>query len=266
MKQARRQELKTNELSVYLRQIYEWLNDHSTQVIWGVVIAAAILVIALYARQRAHAKREAGWQEYEAIRKLNPLEDEAAIARAQDLVAEYGDQRPLGIFGRETLARMLYVKGMQLDPLSESEEQIELLKQSKAAYQDMLEAASDDDSAVQRAHVALAAIEESLAIHGQGRPEEARKHYEALTRAEPALFGDLAKQQLQTLEDRLADLPMVATRPAAEPETEAVSEAEPETAEAPAEPAAETPPAPPETAPGEPSPAPAEPAASRPEG
>ena len=47
MKQTRRKELKTNELSVYLQQIYEAAVRNATYLVGGVVVVVIVLVVAL---------------------------------------------------------------------------------------------------------------------------------------------------------------------------------------------------------------------------
>ncbi len=99
MKTQRRQDLKTNELSVYLRQVGEYFNQHAATIIVSAVLLVVVVAAVVYANHTTVQNRERGWQAYrEAFRASftpdteTPNWAEDVIARWEAVIVDYSDE------------------------------------------------------------------------------------------------------------------------------------------------------------------------------
>jgi hypothetical protein len=221
MKPSRRHELKTNELSIFLQQVYASAKQNLNYVIGGVVVVVAILAVGLYIQHRRQATHENAWKQYEDLRTQvgrsgpNP----SLLQSAATLAAE---QEGSGDLGRPTAALaadIAFELAASLDPVKDKAKRLELLKEARSRYQGMTDRYSDDPDTAAAARFSLANIEESLLMAGESTKEKVLALYEPLTKAELGTYKTLAEEQIKTLDERIQPLQIVATRPAEPPAT-----------------------------------------------
>lgn len=210
MKQSRRQELKTNELSMKLQELYQKASRYSTHILVVVLALVVIVLVTNYTRgQRATQLEDASAALLEASR-LNPMEEEDnALARARQLVAEYGELEHVGLQARDLLGRMAFQRAQLLNPLEEKDEHVELLKEAQRVYEAIITKHADNAKVVAEARMMLAKINESLVVAGEGDADQVREIYAKLIENESGTFRPLAEEALATLDERLAPLRLV---------------------------------------------------------
>lgn len=215
MKQARRKELKTNELSIYLQQIQETVAGHANYIIGGVIVVVLILVVALYVRHNRYEYEALGWRQYRKV-FLGSLGDPGpeVLDQARSLVSAYADDPKLGPLALELEGNIAYQRAMMLSPLSAGAERQDLLKTAQEVYQRAIDMPNAAAEVKGRARMGLAAVFETLAVAGQGSAAAAAEQYRKLTDspAEPLML--IAQAELDTLPERMHKLEIVATRPA----------------------------------------------------
>lgn len=231
MKQSRRKELKTNELSLYLQELRDVVTRYSNYIIGGIVVVVLILMVGLYVQRNRYETEAARWREYREIQQAM-LEGKTDVAdRAAALAdATAGDSR-LGPLAKELHARLLYSRAMTISPLAGSSERGDLLEKAKAAYTNLLNASSNRPDLAARARLALADVQETLYVAGKGDLDSIKADYAKVVDSKIAPYADMAKERLDTLPERVKKLEIVATRPA-EPTATAPAAARPSTAPA----------------------------------
>ncbi|UCD30089.1 MAG: hypothetical protein JSV03_06345 [Planctomycetota bacterium] len=221
MKKTRRQELKTNELSIMLKQMYEAILRYSNYMIGGALVVVLVLVIGMiYNQNRRNARRNA-WNEYREIQQLDITVDPGLIDRARILAGEFSSDRNLGPATLELEASLHYKLAMSLTSPSDRADRIDHYNEAKSMYQQLIEKYNTRPEVVNRAHMSLAAIEESLLIMGESTIDMVREHYQYLAAADKSTFKSVAEDLLDSLEERIAKVEIVATRPAETPTTQA---------------------------------------------
>ena len=75
MKQSRRHELKTNELSIYLQQCYDFIRQHATWLIGGVAVGVLIIVVMLLNAQREERAMLDAYTSCQEIRRGSVVAD-----------------------------------------------------------------------------------------------------------------------------------------------------------------------------------------------
>jgi hypothetical protein len=238
MKQARRKELKTNELSIYLQQIQEAVVRHSNYIIGGIVVVVLILMIGLYVQSSRHQAETARWNELSEIRKeaAAGIKTET-VDRAQRLADETAGDPKLAPVTREEHARLAYQLALTTSPVSNPNEYTRLLNEAKASYQKIIDDFADQPDIVAKGRLGLGSTLESLHVVGQGNLDAARDQYRKVAESGSAAFAEMAKNRLDTLAERTRPLNIVATLPAEPVETapaETAPAESPEAAEAPA--------------------------------
>ncbi len=98
MKTQRRQELKANDLSVYLQQISEYFNKHAGLITVVSIGVIAVLAAVVFANRTAVQHREYAWEAYNsaALASRTPGPEKATwrketIATWEAVVDDYGD-------------------------------------------------------------------------------------------------------------------------------------------------------------------------------
>lgn len=221
MKQARRKELKSNELMQYLQDLRDAVVRYSNYIVGGLVVVVLILMIGLYVQHNRHETEAARWREYLELQPAVATGETDVIDRAASLAdATAGDPR-LGPQVQELYARALYARAMTLSPLTESGQRAELLDQAKANYQKLLDRYPGRAGLAARTRLSLADVEETLFLADKGELETVRELYGAVVESGVAPYVEMARTQLDSLDDRTRKLEIVATRPADEPEPQA---------------------------------------------
>lgn len=214
MKQTRRKELKTNVLSVYLQQIYEAVVQNATYLVGGLVVILAVLVIGLLVQRNRHRAEQAAWTQYVELRAGDVITDPGLLDRARALAAERRDDANLGLQVQELYASLAYKSGLHLTAPADRQRRIELLKEASDAYRRLIDQAGERRDVADSARMSLAAVEESLALAGEGQVDEARRLYQQLAESKTSPYRDTARKMLDEMDQRMARLQIVATRPA----------------------------------------------------
>jgi hypothetical protein len=234
MKQSRRQELRTNELSIKLQELYEKANRYSTHILVVVLALLVIVLVTNYLRSRQAATLQQASEELSDVRGLDVTsEEDNALERARQLVEAYGDTDRVGPQARDLLGRMVYQKAMLMNPRTEKETYVKLLKEAEETYQGLIAAYATDPMAVAEARMMLAKINESLAVVGERDSERVRELYASLADNEAGIYKSLAEEALASLDERLKPLRLVEPgSPETQPARTPIAPDEPETAPA----------------------------------
>lgn len=238
MKQTRRKELRTNELQLWLRQAGQSIQQNSTYILAGVLAVVAILVIGLLIQQRRHNRQQAAWKMYYELRDKDVSADPAALDRVRELASAWGRDSNLGPFALQLKGTMQSRLAMSLSTPGDQERKIQLLKDARATYEQMLGQYEKRGPIAAEARVSLAGIEESLVVLGAGEPAKVRQYYQELIETRPNAYADYAVQRLAELDQLLRPIEIIATRPAATAVAEPLTTAPVMTAPAAALPAA----------------------------
>lgn len=214
MKQSRRQELKTNELSVFLQQIYTSARDNANYVIGGLVAVVALLVIVLYVQHRRTEAREQAWNRYYELQGASVTEKPELMEQARAFAAQQRGNDQLGYRAAELAGDIAYQLAMSPEMLDDREKRLALLKDARDRYQQVIDQAPDNPAMVERARYSLAKIEENLLLAGESTKEKVRSLYEQIAKDEHGRYSGLAEEALGTLDERAEPLQLVATRPA----------------------------------------------------
>lgn len=215
MKQSRRQELRTNELSVYLKQLYESAANYANYLIGGVAVVVIVLVIGLLIRRNQVQALADAWATYSEITNQTEQDDaEILLERARTLAAEHGDDKRMGARILSLQARLAHQVALSLDAPGDKDRRLSLLKEARDTLDRLIRDFGDRKETAERAKLSLAAVEESLAVEGEGDKERIRSIYNDLAGDATCTYATLAQAQLDTLDERLAEFVTVASRPA----------------------------------------------------
>lgn len=98
MKTQRRQDLKTNDLSVYMKQVVDYFNAHAVAIVAGAAVVVMAVAAAVYANHTATRNRELGWEAYRKVVTASAIPDPDnpnwgtdAIAQWETLIAAFDD-------------------------------------------------------------------------------------------------------------------------------------------------------------------------------
>jgi hypothetical protein len=218
MKQARRKELQTNELSVYLHQISDAIQRHANYLLGGLVVVALVLAVALYVRQSRHAAIETARSQYYEVQRGDVAAQPELLELARQLAASYGDHSELGPDVLQAAGDAAYDRAMSLTAPQDQAQRRELLQEARGRYEEKIRRFSNRRDAVAEARMSLAAVEEeTLLATGEGSREAIETHYQQVIDAPTNPYQGLARLRLEDLNERLKPLEIVATRPAEEP-------------------------------------------------
>lgn len=214
MKQARRKELKTNELSIYLHQVQEAIARYSSYIIGGVVAVVLVLVIGLYVQHNRHETQAANWRTYRELMKSTAEQPKPEdLTRTRSLVDETAGDPNLGPLAVELHADTAYQRAMSLSPLNSVPERKQMLETARDGYQKILDQFGSRADLAARARLGLAAVAETLYMDGNGDWKAAEDQYRKLEEGK-GVFAQIARERRETLAQRTEKLRIVATRPA----------------------------------------------------
>ena len=223
MKQTRRKELKTNELSIFLQQTWDSIARNSNYVLGGIVVVALVLAIGLFMKHSAAQTEARQWQEYRDIQQAVAEGKDDALDRAEALANQTAGNAKIGPQALSLYADMLHDKAMAISPIPHSPERDTLLEKAENRYQQLIRTYAGRPDVVSAARMRLAAVTETLYVAGKSdRLEIAKQQYKEIQKDEKNAFATLAKQKLDTLVARTAKIETVETRPA-EPTPEAAA-------------------------------------------
>lgn len=219
MKQSRRQELKTNELSVYLQQLYASAVKNANYLIGGLLAAVLILVIAIYVRNQRQQSRAEAWDRYFTLQGVPATQKaDETLKQVRDFAQEQKGDSDLGGRASNLIGEKLWEQAMFLDPVKDAQKRTDLFKQARDQYKKTIEQHGDQPVVVAHARISLASILESLYLSGNATKDEIRSQYQQLVQT-GGLYHQQAAERLADLDERLQPLKLVDTRPAEEPAT-----------------------------------------------
>jgi hypothetical protein len=232
MKKTRRHELKTNELSVLLKEVYAKLSEYANYIIVGLVAAVLVLIIGFVVRHNRMAAEQIAWQTYYDVREGNVIEQPELLDRAATLAAQQAGDRVLEPLALELQADLAYHLAVGPGTTLSREEKIRNLTRAQSLYEELLSRFAHRPATADRLRMSLAATGESLGALDPSLVDldAIRELYQAVIEGEPTAFQPLAQERLDTLTERMQPLQVVATRPADPPDAQ-----EPEAMVAPAE-------------------------------
>jgi hypothetical protein len=216
MKHSRRQELKTNELSIYLQQGYDFLVRNSTYVIGGVVVVVLIIVVGMLNLRSQHRGK------VDAMNRVRAIQGETArdtklLEEIEGLANDYASDPGLGPQILDLQASVAHQLALNLTSEADKPRRAELLKEAKSACERAIRDFSDQAVVVARARMTLAAIEETLVMDGQGDAQKIRQLYQDVINGPVTPYQKLASEQLADLDKRLVKLVVVPAPPAPMP-------------------------------------------------
>ncbi|GMV97112.1 MAG: hypothetical protein HRF43_10430 [Phycisphaerae bacterium] len=219
MKQSRRHELKTNDLSLWLQQTYAAAAQHANYLIGGAVVVVLILVVTVMVRGRRQDAREQAWLRYFEFQGQSVKEKPELLEQVRAFAEEHRDDDELGPMAALLAADKAAERAMDLDPLKDADKRLEALKAARDEFTGWIGRFGENQGRmVAHARLGLAAVLESLALVGQATAEDVRKQYQAvLALPEEGPHKVTARFGLETLDERLRPLKLVATRPAEPP-------------------------------------------------
>jgi len=219
MKKTRRQELKTNELSVFLKQVYEKAMQYSNYLLAGVLVVVLVLVVGLIYQQNQRNALRTGRKEYEDIRQFDVTVDPGLIDRARVLASDFSEDPNLGPAALELQDTLNYQAAIRADSKQVQVDKIKHLKEAKRLYQQLIDKYGNREELVDRTHMSLASIEESLLLAGESTIEQVRAHYQRLIDNDISPYKPLAENLLNDLEERTSPVRIITTQPATQPIT-----------------------------------------------
>jgi len=206
MKARRRHELKSHELADSLEQLVQFLREHGSKVLTGLVVVVLAASVGFYLYRNRQISRQQGWQQ------LYASGTRSGQVRPDDLqrLAEQTSDEKLAALAWKRVGDMLLAEYLFADEADRPD----IARRAQQAYQTVLDRYSDNALAAGGARMGLAILRENL-----GQWDAAKKDYEQLA-ADRSLAGlalsGLASQRLKEL-DQWRRLPakIVATAPAA---------------------------------------------------
>ena len=248
MKTQRRQELKANDLSVYLQQVSEYFNKHAGMITIVSIGVIALVAAVVFANRTAVQHREDAWEALNsaAIASRTPGSEIATwqiemIASWEAIVDDYGDTEVA------PLARYQIVQFClrQFLESGTGEQRGSLLDTAEKHCKSILNSAGSNTSLKATAINALSAVEQNrYVLDGDlAHKEKAKNHLERI-RNGPEFVGTAFQDDVLTRLNEFDRLwhPLVLLDPPVDPPVD--PPAEPKPAAEPAEPEdAATPPA-----------------------
>lgn len=214
MKQSRRKELKTNELSVYLQRLAEAVQANANYILAGVVAVLVILAVTGFIQRQRRLAQEEAWRQYISIREQSVIPT-TQVAEEISVLAEAQKNNPaLGPRTLELMGDIHFSRAVTMPEPADPEKRRELYRKAAEAYREVLKRFGSSPEVAARARMSLAAALESLLILGEGDAAEIRRLYQEVIDSKASGFVADARNQLDTLDRRLAELRIVATRPA----------------------------------------------------
>src|SRR5687767_12970875 len=135
MKQTRRKELKTNELSIFLHQMYDSIQRNATYLLAGIVVVVIVLVIGLYVQHRRHKTMTDAWTSYYEVRELDVTTKPEALDRARELADKYGDNAQLGPEVLQLRGDLTHEVALGLVKPEDEDRRIKLLEEANTSFE-----------------------------------------------------------------------------------------------------------------------------------
>ena len=233
MKTQRRQELKANDLSVYLQQVSEYFNKHAGMITIVSIGMIALLAAVVFANRTAGQHREDAWAALNsaAIASRTPGSEIATwqiemIASWEAIVDDYGDTdvAPLARYQIVQFCLRQFLES------GTGEQRGSLLDTAEKHCKSILNSAGSNTSLKATAINALSAVEQNrYVLDGDlAHKEKAKNHLERI-RNGPEFVGTAFQDDVLTRLNEFDRLwhPLVLLDPPVDPPTEPKPAAEP---------------------------------------
>lgn len=217
MKQSRRQELKTNELSILLQQLYDAANRHARYLWGGLAVVLIVLTVGMVVQRNRRSGAEEAWREYYAIAESKLAEKPELLDQVRTLAASKGDHAEIGPAVLFMQARLLYESALSMNKEADTSKRIERLQEARGVLDRLISGFSRQPDVVARAQLLLASVQESLFVEGQGDKETIRGLYQKLLTAGDGVYRKQVEERISTLDDRLQKIDIVTPPPATAP-------------------------------------------------
>ncbi len=228
MKSQRRHELQENVLSAEITQVVNFLRKRGGAIAWGVLIAALIFFVIVYARSRSQQKTARLQADFERATVDPNLPSDQRVRLLEELSEQDDDERLAALatleLGIDCAARM-NAAGPATDPV----EWKGLADRAAVYYRKVISEFADRKLAVAKAHLGLGKLAES-----RGDFEAASAEYQAVLRISELSSHPIAMQtgaslrqlgmlarpvQMATTAPTTQPASQPATQPASGPET-----------------------------------------------
>ncbi|MCZ6654072.1 MAG: hypothetical protein O7D91_13740 [Planctomycetota bacterium] len=226
MKTQRRQELKANDLSVYLQQVSEYFNKHAGMITIVSIGVIAVVAAAVFANRTAVQHREYAWEALNSadVASRTPGPERATwqkemIASWEDIVDNYGDTdvAPLARY------RIVQFCLRQFLESGTGDMRGQFLDTAEKHCNSILDSAGSNTSLKATALNALSAIEQDrYVLDGDLAHKETAKSYLERIRNGPEFMGTAFQDDVLTRLNEFDSLwhPLVLLDPPPEPATE----------------------------------------------
>lgn len=221
MKSEHRHELKTNDLAKHLLTFQDYVKEYGGRVALGIVIVILAIILIVQRMNNAKARVAATANNLAYVRSqidrlshvqasftgqvsVSPAEVADVTKVIADIREKTDDKRILaevrvaeGDYAWALASYPLFPAATTQASLRPPKARGELVKDAKAAYQDVLSQFADQKLAVISARMGLAVIAEDAKAW-----DEAKQHYEAITKIENVnpMFKNLAEAKLKQLD------------------------------------------------------------------
>jgi len=222
MKSQRRHELQENTLIAELGKMVDVLRKRGNLVGWGVLIAALIAMIAVFAWKKSRQGDIELQRKFDRVMPLkSALSAEERLEGLKELAEQDDDEVKAALATVElgdVYARRMVVAGPNADPAQWKR----LADQAAGYYREAINRFGEQDLPLAKAHLGLAKLAES-----QQDFETAKAEYQAVLKL-TALTGQPVMQQaergMQQLETLSSPVQMATTAPATRPATQPARE------------------------------------------
>lgn len=230
MKTQRRQELKANDLSVYLQQISEYFNKHAGLITVVSIGVIAVLAAVVFANRTAVQHREYAWEAYNsaalASRTPGPEKEtwqKETIATWEAVVDDYGDTdvAPLARYQIIQFCLRQFLESESGDMRGQ------LLDTAEKYGNSILNSAGSNTTLKATALNALSAIEQNrYVLDGDLAHKETAKSYLERIRNGPEFVGTAFQDDVLTRLNEFDSLwhPLVLVDPPADPPADPAAE------------------------------------------
>ncbi|MDP7162757.1 MAG: hypothetical protein QF577_08530 [Phycisphaerae bacterium] len=162
MKAKRRHELQHNVLDAELSKAIEFLKRRGTTILWGVGIAALIVLVGVYVHRRHQAKLSAPQQRYDRLKSTARfgVTDPDQLLRTLETLADQRDNKEVAALASVDVGDTCAMRNLVGTKLTGAE-RAQLAQTARQRYQLVLREFSDLPAAVGRAHLGLAKLAET---------------------------------------------------------------------------------------------------------
>ena len=225
MKTERRQDLKTNELSVYLKQAGEYVSNHAAAIMVSAVVVVAVVAAVVYANHTTIRGRELGWQAYREALGASFRSDPDNADWATDTIARWEavaayDDPAIESQARSKLAQFCLREFMETEEVDFKKRLLDIAEENCLAILDR----HPDNTTVRAAALsAMAAVEQNrYVLDGEDGHRERSLGYLERLRNDPEFIGTPfqadALSRLNEFERLWQPLVLVDPPPPSEPE------------------------------------------------